>query len=479
MSGNNEYNPFVLETEKVDVNPFEEGDNEEFTEVNGNGFHDMPPVLQVEGRNHINGVATYTSLEPQHLESIVNSDEDIDDNIIQMSNLSKPLSDEVDLYVKVDSPEKHVEGYVSYNVITQTTRSEFESTEYKVRRRYQDFLWLREKLEESHPSHIIPPLPEKFTFTKHITYKYDQDFLKTRQKALDKFVARIVDHPVISFNDHFKTFLTAEAWEMTTARKEVTNPVAKMGGQVRNTATQLMMKNRDDEFTNMIQYNNQLQAKFKSLSTIGDTIAQERCYMLEDYAEYATAFRLWANSETKLAETLNAVSQGIDNQSKNLKLLLRAHELRICEPLREYALYCDAVRLSLKKRDQIQIQHELSSEELQKRRQEKEELESGAQMKSIQALFGKDPEELRREKIDKLSQQIADLVRETDILSDNRATADQDIRADMERWQANKKRDLKALFLEIAERHIKYYQGNVEAWQDALEVVKKPHKVIE
>ena len=29
----------------------------------------------------------------------------------------------------------------------------------------------------------------------------------------------------------------------------------------------------------------------------------------------------------------------------------------------------------------------------------------------------------------------------------------------MERWQSNKKRDLKALFLEIADRHIKFYES--------------------
>lgn len=37
----------------------------------------------------------------------------------------------------------------------QTTRSEFDASEYEVRRRYQDFLWLRSRLEENHPTLII------------------------------------------------------------------------------------------------------------------------------------------------------------------------------------------------------------------------------------------------------------------------------------------------------------------------------------
>lgn len=37
----------------------------------------------------------------------------------------------------------------------QTTRSDFDSSEYEVRRRYQDFVWLRSKLEEKHPTLIV------------------------------------------------------------------------------------------------------------------------------------------------------------------------------------------------------------------------------------------------------------------------------------------------------------------------------------
>lgn len=37
----------------------------------------------------------------------------------------------------------------------QTTRSEFDSSEFEVHRRYQDFFWLKGKLEEAHPTLIL------------------------------------------------------------------------------------------------------------------------------------------------------------------------------------------------------------------------------------------------------------------------------------------------------------------------------------
>ena len=46
----------------------------------------------------------------------------------------------------------------------QTTRQDFDLEEYKVRRRYQDFLWLRKRLEESNPTHIIPVRILRFEF---------------------------------------------------------------------------------------------------------------------------------------------------------------------------------------------------------------------------------------------------------------------------------------------------------------------------
>lgn len=471
MSG--EYNPFLGDDsmQEDSGNPFNDDELEaedDFYEHESN-----KPTMQVEDSEEKNDMSTYTSLEEKQVTTIMRS-VSMDEDTLDSS--SRPENPDADLFVKVDSPEKHVEGYVSYCVTTQTTRAEFELPEYKVQRRYQDFLWLRQRLEDSNPTHIIPALPEKFTFSKHLTDKYEPDFLKTRQKALDKFMSRLVDHPVLSFNNHLHTFLTAKGWEMTAARKSQPGAASRVGGSVRNTAAQLMMKNRDEEFMNMIQYNTNFQVKMKTFATIADQIAQDRFYLIDDFSEYGSAFKLWSNSETKLADTLTALSKGLDNNITSLKSMLRVHESRICEPIREYVLYCDSVRLALKKRDQIQIEHELSTEELAKRRAEKEEIDTTGQARSISTFFGKDPEKVKEEKLGKLNLQIQELVAESEVLQDKREKADHDFKADMERWQKTKLKDLKALFIEMAERHMKFYESNVAAWQESLEVISKPRK---
>jgi hypothetical protein len=48
---------------------------------------------------------------------------------------------------------------------------------------------------------------------------------------------------------------------------------------------------------------------------------------------------------------------------------------------------------------------------------------------------------------------------EVEALTDKREKADADFKADLERWNANKKRDMKILLMDIAERHIKLYES--------------------
>ena len=65
-----------------------------------------------------------------------------------------------------------------YLVSLQTTRSEYDQPEYVVRRRYNDFIWLRQKLGETNPGHLIPVsrtdtiLTRNYQFHHFITFIY-------------------------------------------------------------------------------------------------------------------------------------------------------------------------------------------------------------------------------------------------------------------------------------------------------------------
>lgn len=51
--------------------------------------------------------------------------------------------------------------------LLQTTREEYENHEYCVRRRYNDFIWLRQRLEDGYPTHLIPVSDPRFFFRSY------------------------------------------------------------------------------------------------------------------------------------------------------------------------------------------------------------------------------------------------------------------------------------------------------------------------
>lgn len=53
------------------------------------------------------------------------------------------------------------------------------------------------------------PLPEKFVM-KGMVERFNDDFIETRRKALHRFLNKISEHPILSGNQHFKIFLTAQ-----------------------------------------------------------------------------------------------------------------------------------------------------------------------------------------------------------------------------------------------------------------------------
>lgn len=57
---------------------------------------------------------------------------------------------------------------------------------------------------------------------KGVVDRFSEDFVETRMKALDKFLKRVADHPVLSFNPHLNAFLTAKVgWRRARSRLAV------------------------------------------------------------------------------------------------------------------------------------------------------------------------------------------------------------------------------------------------------------------
>ncbi|KAK7101066.1 sorting nexin-30-like [Littorina saxatilis] len=379
-----------------------------------------------------------------------------------------------DLFIKVDDPEKHtstLEAYITFRVTTKTTRAEFESSDFSVRRRYNDFLWLRQRLEETYHTHLVPPLPEKHSLKR--LDRFSQEFLRVRQKALQKFLTRLADHPVLSFDKNVQVFLTAKAWEFQAHKKQGKGYISQVTDSIHNMGASYMMKNRPAEFGLMHEYINIFGEKLAVMDRIATRVLREQADYHAELCEWGPCYVLWGNSEDDLKAALLSMAKAIDQCCHCLKDLIDDTDDNLAQPLKEYILYTECIKAVLRRRDAIQMEYDMVVDELNKRKDEKENVKISDQTYSIGAFLGKDPEDVKHQKEEKLDQMIVDLTRQMEVLNDRTVVANANLKADMERWHKTKQRDVKEILMALADRQIRYYEKCLLVWEDAIRAIQK------
>lgn len=390
-------------------------------------------------------------------------------------------ADAGDLQVRVDNPQKHLdtlETYVTFRICTRVnieTRVEFKESEYSVRRRYNDFVWLRQKLVESFPTHLIPPLPGKHTLLAQLD-RYSKSFVLARLAMLHRFLTRVVAHPVLSYNSSLYVFLTAKPSEFNIHRKSGQGILGRVTDSLQNLTTNYLVRQRSPEFDSVKDYANALGEKLTQLEKVGRRLHKERQAYQGELNQFQQLFTGWATSEPELSPLLLAFASAIErNTVTQQNTLIDTFSPNFEQPLKEYLLYVDAVKEALQRRDAVQIEYELAVDELNKKRNEKEQLvnlegTSGGAGSTFS--LWKKPAEVRDEKIEKLSQLIPSLVRQAEANQDKMQCANENLRSDLERWHVEKKKDIRNLLLCMANQQIQYYEDVLSSWEQVIPEVK-------
>jgi len=141
--------------------------------------------------------------------------------------------------VSVTNPRKIGEKN-AYVVYTLKVTNHSDKSYNEVDRRYSDFDWLCEQLKTAHPSCVVPQIPEKT-----ITGKFDEGLMAFRARELQRFLQRVLSHPVMSENEAVQTFITANESQFAARRSR------KEGGggffaSLKNRAVNLASGNKVD-----------------------------------------------------------------------------------------------------------------------------------------------------------------------------------------------------------------------------------------
>uniref|UniRef100_A0A673JCD7 Sorting nexin-30 n=1 Tax=Sinocyclocheilus rhinocerous TaxID=307959 RepID=A0A673JCD7_9TELE len=338
-----------------------------------------------------------------------------------------------DLFVTVEDPKKHVstmETYITYRVCTKTTRTEFDLPEYSVRRRYQDFDWLRNKLEESQPTHLIPPLPEKFVM-KGVVDRFSEEFVETRRKALDKFLKRVADHPVLSFNEHFNAFLSAKDLN----KRQGLALLTKMGESVKYVTGGYKLRARPAEFAAMGDYLDLFTQKMGTIDRIAQRIIKEQSEFLMELREYGPVYSSWSSFEEDLHDPLEGVSGCVSNCSSALEELTEDMSEDFLPVLREYVLYIESMKV-------------------------RNVLMQTQQIKSLPLCLS----------LTHLS--TPSVPSDVEKCQDRVECFNADLKADWDRWENNKRQDFRQLLTGMANKNIQHYEKCLAAWESLVPLLQ-------
>ena len=119
--------------------------------------------------------------------------------------------------IKVDDPQTRSTTFSNYIVYSVTTNPKLNGV-INVRRRYNDFLWLREILLKTYPGYFIPPIPGKRALGL-----YHDDYILERQDDLNRFMNRLTNDNILCDSLPLKLFLVRHENSLDEGKKDVEN----------------------------------------------------------------------------------------------------------------------------------------------------------------------------------------------------------------------------------------------------------------
>ena len=124
-----------------------------------------------------------------------------------------PLSELDKITIKVDQPKKIEGGIFSKSYITYAITT--EELNLSVRRRFNDFEWLRNILMTFFPQIIIP----RYAKVKNAGDRFGDDFTKKRMRTLEKFLTFLIKDPLLKSSQIIYDFLSIKEEEFINKKK--------------------------------------------------------------------------------------------------------------------------------------------------------------------------------------------------------------------------------------------------------------------
>ncbi|XP_060884330.1 sorting nexin-1-like [Labrus mixtus] len=379
--------------------------------------------------------------------------------------------DSFDVDVAVTNPEKVGDGmnaYMAYKVSTRTSLAMFRSKVFSVRRRYSDFLGLYEKLSVKQSLHgcIIPPPPEKSVvgMTKVKVGMDDPssvEFLERRRAALERYLQRIVSHPMLLQDPDVREFLERDDLPRAVNTQALSGAgFLKMINKASDAVNKMTIKMNESDtwFEDKFQEVENEEQQLRKLHALVDSLVNHRKELCGNTAVFAKSMAMLGNSEdnTALSRALSQLAE-VEDKMEQLHQEQASSDFFIFEEmLADYIRLLGAMRGCFDQRMRAWQRWQEAQSTLQKKREAEAKL-----------LWANKPDKLQqaKEEISEWEGRVTQYERDFDRIG-------MTVRKEVLRFEKEKSKDFKSQIIKYLEAMMQSQQRLIKFWEAFLPEAK-------
>ncbi|RMZ86853.1 hypothetical protein DV736_g5922, partial [Chaetothyriales sp. CBS 134916] len=375
------------------------------------------------------------------------------------------------LEVTVDTPLKENDGtkdaYVSYLVSSHTNFKTFQRSNFSVRRRFTDFVFLRSSLHRDYPACAVPPLPDKNNMSYVRGDRFSTDFTQRRAWSLHRFIKRCTLHPVLRRAPILLLFLETADWNA--------------------------LMRPDKRFIEVTERTAKLSEDLSHIEKIISRVARRQGDLEYDYLDLATNMRKLTPLEPAIAAPLQTFAGCVEETSRGWKTLKDHTDQNYLGSLRDMESYIGSVKSLLKTREQKQLDFEGLTDYLQKATSEHDILASSASAgggggggshshshgasalnpaafirNKVEDMRGVDHETARKDRTRKLEVKIQELTREVESAKSTSEMFDDQVVREVADFDRIKGLEFRDALGGLATQNIRFYESVIHTWERFL-----------
>ncbi|ORY80271.1 hypothetical protein BCR35DRAFT_279224 [Leucosporidium creatinivorum] len=375
------------------------------------------------------------------------------------------------------------ETFVSYLVTAKTDLPIYTSKAPSSRRRFQDFVFMRDLLTRDFPACVVPPLPDKHRMEYVVGDRFSADFIERRRVDLQRFLERLSRHPKLSRTSIFQNFLESTEWNVY-KHKQLANSSdpEPPSGLLDNLSDTLLnaftkVKKPDERFVEIRANLDQFEEGLASIERLGARSKTRLGDLSGDYEDMAMSVQGLGYLESGITDPLMRFERALVEFGSSVRENAGMASDPFLEHLHSLLAYSASFKSVLKLRDQKQLDFEELSQYLSNVATERDRLAGGYGYgmglgsyfkEKVESLRGGEADGSKEARLIRLDAKIKELQDAVIHSQDTSQAFNEEVLAEHAVFRLIKRAEMKELLGSFADGQIAMHKASQAAWDKMI-----------